>query len=131
MKSALGGGSFNGAAEKFVRKTIFLEKYKHYPMSFGMAILWLLGIFLVVLIIASIKKAANKTVATASTAGAYLVPGSTHIRNLKENYIRTAVTKTRRPEPSSSSSGGGRSSGGGTHHSSSGTSHGGGGGRHF
>lgn len=131
VKSALGGGSFNGAAEKFVRKTIFLEKYKHYPMSFGMAILWLLGIFLVVLIIASIKKAANKTVATASTAGAYLVPGSTHIRNLKENYIRTAVTKTRRPEPSSSSSGGGRSSGGGTHHSSSGTSHGGGGGRHF
>ena len=131
VKSALGGDSFNGAAEKFVRKTIFLEKYKHYPMSFGMAFLWLLGIFLVISIIAAIKKAANKTVATASTAGAYLVPGSTHIRNVRENYIRTAVTKTRKPEPSSSSYSGGGRSGGGTHHSSSGTSHGGGGGRHF
>ena len=132
VRIALKGDNYNGAAEKFVRKVVFLEKFKHYPMSFGSTVLWLLGIFLGVSLVAAIKKGANKTVATASTATGYLVPGSTHIRNVRENYIRTAVSKRRRPEPSSSSSGG-RSGGGGGggHYSSSGTHHGGGGGRHF
>ena len=117
------------AAQTFVKKVRFRAKWKHYPMSTGGTIFMILIVFGIMSVVGMIKKGANKTVATADTATAYLVPGSCKVFNVKDRFLNTKVTKTRKPEPSSSSSSG--RSGGGSHYSSSGRSHGGGGGRHF
>ena len=130
VKSSLGSkGNVSRAADTFVKKVRFRARWKHYPMTTGMTIFMIVVIYIVVSIIASAKKAKNNTVATAVSASEYLAPGSSKVFNVRERFLNSKVTKTRKPEPSSSSRSGG--GGGGSHYSSSGTSHGGGGGRHF
>lgn len=95
------------------------------PFNFPKAILISLVIgFIIALIIVMVMRGKLKSVRAKGSAAGYMRPGSMDIRESRDTFLYTHVTKTERPKESSSS--GGSS----THTSSSGRSHGGGGG-HF
>lgn len=121
---------YGSAMDTFVRKVGFFAQWKHFPMQTSTFVVFLVIVWLIVTTMAKVKKASNKTISRALSAGQYVEPGSYVVNSVNEVFLNSKVTKQRRPEPSSSG-GSSRGGGGGTHHSSSGTSHGGGGGRHF
>lgn len=113
-------------AERFYEAAdIFLNEADYYLSSgFAKAARHIPGYLIFACVIAGVSVAVmaiqNKGIKT-TTPGTYLVSGSVNLRDNRDIYIRTSVTKR-----NISSSGGG-GSGSSTHRSSSGRSHGGGG----
>ena len=96
------------------------KPYSRFTMPKGpMGVIWYvvaIGIgILIGLIIVSVMSAQLKSVAEKSQANDFIVSNSLKIKNKRETYLYSTVTRTAKPEKSSgsSSSGGGGSHGGG------------------
>lgn len=98
----------------------------HDPLS----IIWIPISLVVGILIASAvvggMKSKLRSVSFASAADSYVKPGSMNVRESRDMFLYSTVSRTAKPKDSDSS---GSSGGSSTHTSSSGTTHGGGGGK--
>ena len=104
------------ALEAQGRRYNFFHRYNLLLTSLS----WLLALLIGFIVVATWKRRMN-TVLVQTQAAAYMVPGSLSLREKKDRFLYSTVSKTKRQSSSS---------GGGIHTGSSGSSHGGRGGRY-
>ncbi len=142
FNSALSGGDYSEAfnifadfADDFVTEAKTNKPYsRHHRVNdaknkaVGALVSLLIGMVIAAIITVSKKHSYTKAVHKQENAGQYLVPGSLVLREERDQFLYTNVTRTAKPKDTDSHSGGGGYSSG-HHTSSSGSSHGGFGGK--